>query len=122
MPVKTFLNCTIPALVNMSVGSLCGTSGEEATISCPFFLKKSRKADRISLTPFISSGSQFQTDLARLAPSREPRLLLWDFSHDPTPKVCNFLSIGPPSRILRVKLALRANPGWRQTIAPPPGG
>ena len=32
-----------------------GTSGEEATISWPFFLKKSRKADRISLTLFISS-------------------------------------------------------------------
>ena len=28
--MKTFLNCTMPALVNISVGSLRGTSGEEA--------------------------------------------------------------------------------------------
>jgi hypothetical protein len=38
-PVKTFLNCTMPALVNISVGSLRGTSGLEATTSCPFVLK-----------------------------------------------------------------------------------
>jgi hypothetical protein len=27
-PVKTFLNCTMPALVNINVGSLRGTNGE----------------------------------------------------------------------------------------------
>jgi len=37
--VKTFLNCTMPAFVNISVGSLRGTSGEDGTISCPFFAK-----------------------------------------------------------------------------------
>ena len=31
-PVKTFLNCTMPALVNISVGSLRGTSGLDSTI------------------------------------------------------------------------------------------
>jgi penicillin-binding protein 1A len=35
-PVKTFLNCTMPALVNIRVGSLRGTSGLEATTSWPF--------------------------------------------------------------------------------------
>jgi len=35
LPVKTFLNCTMPALVNSSVGSLRGTSGEELTTSWP---------------------------------------------------------------------------------------
>ena len=38
-PVKTFLNCTMPALVNSSVGSLRGTSGEDGTISWPFLAK-----------------------------------------------------------------------------------
>ncbi len=28
-PVKTFLNCTMPALVNINVGSLRGTSGDD---------------------------------------------------------------------------------------------
>jgi len=37
--VKTFLNCTMPALVNISVGSLRGTSGLEATGWWPFFSK-----------------------------------------------------------------------------------
>ena len=40
MPVKTFLNCTIPALVNMSVGSLRGTSELDGTTLCPFLEKK----------------------------------------------------------------------------------
>ena len=38
-PVKTFLNCTMPALVNISVGSLRGTSELEGTISCPRLAK-----------------------------------------------------------------------------------
>jgi hypothetical protein len=52
-PVKTFLNCTMPALVNMSVGSLRGTSGLDGTTSCPSRLKNSRKVDLISLTPLM---------------------------------------------------------------------
>src|SRR5262245_43671834 len=49
----------MPALVNIKVGSLRGTSGEDDTISCPFSRKKFRKVDLISLTPlmFIQSGS-----------------------------------------------------------------
>src|SRR5208282_1406812 len=43
-----FLNCTIPALVNIRVGSLRGTSGLEETISWPFLAKKSRKVRRMS--------------------------------------------------------------------------
>ena len=38
-PVKTFLNCTMPALVNISVGSLRGTSGADGTTSWPFLAK-----------------------------------------------------------------------------------
>ena len=34
-PVKTFLKGTMPAFTNMSVGSLCGTSGALGTFSCP---------------------------------------------------------------------------------------
>jgi hypothetical protein len=52
-PVKTFLNCTMPALVNMSVGSLRGTSGDDGTISCPSRAKNARKFVLISLTPLI---------------------------------------------------------------------
>src|SRR6478672_12106706 len=61
MPVKTFLNCTMPALVNISVGSLRGTSGDEGTISWPLSAKKSRKVDLISLTPLISVPSRPQS-------------------------------------------------------------
>ena len=32
-PVNTFLNGTMPALVNINVGSLYGTSGAEGTTS-----------------------------------------------------------------------------------------
>src|SRR6185437_5407605 len=40
----------MPALVNINVGSLRGTSGDEATAVCPFFSKKPRKEDRMSFT------------------------------------------------------------------------
>ncbi len=43
----------MPALVNISVGSLRGTSGDDGTISWPFFAKKFRYVDLISLTPLI---------------------------------------------------------------------
>ena len=33
MPVKMFLNCTMPELVNIKVGSLCGTKELDGTIS-----------------------------------------------------------------------------------------
>jgi hypothetical protein len=48
----------MPALVNISVGSLRGTSGEDGTISWPFRAKKFRKVDLMSLTllMFIQSG------------------------------------------------------------------
>ncbi|GGI23124.1 hypothetical protein GCM10010987_22810 [Bradyrhizobium guangdongense] len=44
--------------MNIKVGSLRGTRGEDDTISWPFSAKKFRKVDLISLTPlmFIQSG------------------------------------------------------------------
>src|SRR5277367_5819170 len=57
MPVKTFLNCTMPALVNMSVGSLRGTSELDGTTLCPFLAKNWRKFDRMSLTPLMGQNS-----------------------------------------------------------------
>ena len=42
-PVKTFLNCTMPALVNISVGSLRGTSGDDGTTSWPVLAEDSRE-------------------------------------------------------------------------------
>ena len=44
------MNCTMPELVNMSVGSLPGTSGLEATTVWPLEAKKSRKVLRMSAT------------------------------------------------------------------------
>ena len=41
-PRKTFLNCTIPAFVNMSVGSSPGTTGELGSTMCPCFSKYDR--------------------------------------------------------------------------------
>src|ERR1700722_2884419 len=43
----------MPALVNIRVGSLRGTSGEDDTISWPLSAKNLRKVDLISLTPLI---------------------------------------------------------------------
>ena len=48
-PVNTFLNCTMPALVNNRVGSLRGTSGLLGTTWCSRSAKKSRKPARMSL-------------------------------------------------------------------------
>jgi hypothetical protein len=55
-PVKTFLNWTMPEFVNISVGSLRGTSGEDATASCPLRTKKSRKVERMSAR-LVMAGS-----------------------------------------------------------------
>src|SRR6185295_7264043 len=44
----------MPALVNMSVGSLRGTSGPEGTTSWPCLRKNSRKLERISFKPDIA--------------------------------------------------------------------
>src|SRR5271168_4646964 len=51
----------MPALVNINVGSLRGTSGDEGTTSWPSRAKKPRKFDRISLTPLILSQLSNQT-------------------------------------------------------------
>src|SRR5438046_10254859 len=48
VPRKYGLNWFIPALVNSSVGSSCGTTGEEGTKVWPcFWMKKSRYCWRI---------------------------------------------------------------------------
>ncbi|MNV58472.1 hypothetical protein D3C71_1508510 [compost metagenome] len=50
MPRNTSLNCTMPELVNISVGSLPGTSGLDATTVWPLETKKSRNDLRMSAT------------------------------------------------------------------------
>src|SRR4051794_32441126 len=60
-PRKIGLNWFIPALVNSSVGSSCGTTGEDGTNAWPCFLqKKSMNCWRISeegiIRPLDSSG------------------------------------------------------------------
>ncbi|MNC88608.1 hypothetical protein D3C83_44400 [compost metagenome] len=52
-PVNTFLNGTMPALTNISVGSLYGTSGAEGTTAWSLAAKKSRNARRMSLVECI---------------------------------------------------------------------
>src|ERR1700761_6877523 len=56
----------MPALVNIKVGSLRGTSGDDGTISWPFWAKKFRKVDLISLTPLM-----FIQSLGLPAPGRK---------------------------------------------------
>jgi hypothetical protein len=53
-PVNTFLNGTMPAFVNIRVGSLYGTSGALCTTSCPCEPKYSRKDRRISFVDVMS--------------------------------------------------------------------
>src|SRR5664279_5841923 len=48
----------MPALVNISVGSLRGTSGDDGRISWPLSAKNLRNVDLISLTPLILVQSQ----------------------------------------------------------------
>src|SRR5258707_3864734 len=54
----------MPALVNIRVGSLRGTSGDDGTISWPFSAKKSKNFDLISLTPLML----IQSEMGRLGP------------------------------------------------------
>src|SRR5882757_5011879 len=55
-PRKIGLNWFIPAFVNSSVGSSCGTTGELGTNVCPCFLtKKSMNCWRISLDVITAS-------------------------------------------------------------------
>jgi hypothetical protein len=59
VPRNTSLNCTMPELVNISVGSLPGTKGLEATTVWPLEAKKSRKVLRMSatlITGWVMSG------------------------------------------------------------------
>src|SRR5688500_8436308 len=44
----------MPALTNIKVGSLCGTSGADGTRAWPAFSKKSRKPRRMSLVDVIA--------------------------------------------------------------------
>src|SRR5260370_5677415 len=74
-PVNTFLNCTMPALVNISVGSLRGTSGDDGTMAWPLSAKNFRKVDLISLTPLILVQSQKAGDFPQKGDvSRAPLL------------------------------------------------
>src|SRR5262245_52207499 len=70
MPVKTFLNCTMPALVNIKVGSLRGTSGDDGTTVWSFRAKKFKNADLISLTPLICPSWQALAESARFSTAR----------------------------------------------------
>src|SRR5918998_941631 len=45
----------MPALTNISVGSLCGTRGADGTRACPSFSKKSRKPRRMALVEGIAA-------------------------------------------------------------------
>src|SRR5438132_14165493 len=58
----------MPALVNISVGSLRGTSGDDGTISWPFSAKKSRNFDLISLTPLMFIQSEIRPGQAATSP------------------------------------------------------
>src|ERR1700723_1000660 len=49
----------MPALVNIKVGSLRGTSGDDGTISWPLSAKNLRKVDLISLTPLMGSNREY---------------------------------------------------------------
>ncbi len=51
----------MPLLVNSSVGSLRGTSGEEGTTSWPSRAKKSRKVARMSLLLAMAAASLANT-------------------------------------------------------------
>jgi hypothetical protein len=50
-------------LVNMSVGSLRGTSELDGTTLCPFLAKNWRKFDRMSLTPLMNRNRLKKADL-----------------------------------------------------------
>src|SRR3984893_15996396 len=66
----------MPALVNSSVGSFCGTSDEECTSRCPFCTKKSRNLRRLSepvgmrlagINPLYACGFYFDSSIGESA-------------------------------------------------------
>src|SRR3990172_9387159 len=60
VPRKIGLNWFIPALVNMSVGSSCGTTGDDGTNTCPFAAKKSRNCCRICREVILKTPKKSQ--------------------------------------------------------------
>src|ERR1700737_457102 len=75
----------MPALVNISVGSLRGTSGDDGRISGPLSAKNFRNVDLISLTPLIL----FQSPKARDSPQiRLSAAKLLDKGDGGVQKVC----------------------------------
>src|ERR1700694_3752850 len=75
----------MPALVNISGGSLRRTSGDDGTISWPLSAKNFRNVDLISLTPLIL----FQSQKARDSPQiRLSAAKLLDKGDGGVQKVC----------------------------------
>src|SRR4051812_24824062 len=65
LPVKTSLNGTMPAFVNISVGSFWGTMGALGHTSWPLLRKNSRNEARTSDAVFMMRGIRFSTRKAR---------------------------------------------------------
>src|SRR5215216_2122541 len=60
VPKKYGLNWFIPALVNSSVGSSCGTTGDDGTNVCPCdFTKKSMNCRRMSAEVVAGAGGDW---------------------------------------------------------------
>src|SRR5271155_3386826 len=84
----------MPALVNINVGSLRGTSGDDGTTSWPSRAKKSRKVDLISLTP-VMVGNSLTTPRFPVQKSGpfEPELICRRKAYKPS---CNTSQTRPP--------------------------
>src|SRR5689334_15580265 len=74
-PKKIGLNWFIPALVNSSVGSSCGTTGDDGTNVCPCDLtKKSMNSWRICWLVFMDARLEY------LASQRKRRGIMSDLT------------------------------------------
>src|SRR3981189_2776138 len=77
----------MPALVNIRVGSLRGTSGDDGTMAWPLSAKNFRNVDLISLTPLMLVQSKKTRDLPQKGHvSRAPLL---DKGAGTVQKVCS---------------------------------
>jgi hypothetical protein len=85
-------------LVNINVGSLRGTSGDDGTISWPFSAKKSKNFDLISLTPLMFIQSEICPGRAANSPHSSGGTLLDKVAHG-VQKLCRQI-IGLPQHTM----------------------
>ena len=105
LPRKTSLNCTMPALVNSSVGSLPGTSGSSRTTSWPCSRKNPGMPGAARCSSSIAMAARMLNALSQRR-CRLPRAGAWICSRS-KPRYCRKAHLARP--LLEVRRRPRPN-------------